>query len=129
MQSVRGWTERLKASGSKSETDRGMPIWRLFRDSERYLIDFATDFTVEGWEQFDTDQDAAYFGVWVNPQTLTTLTYAEGDWSVVQCSDKAAYNAEIQSMLDFYGEGFVAKAFDGNSWETLRQDRTAFLIA
>jgi hypothetical protein len=108
----------------------GNRIYRLFRPADRYLVDFDDHAGDEGWEQFDTDQDAHYFGVWVNPKLLLTLTYAEGDWALVECADTAHYNAEIQSAIDFYGEGFVAKTMDAaGNWTTYCQNRSVFLVA
>jgi hypothetical protein len=101
----------------------------MFFPSERYAVDFADDFTSEGWEQFDTDQDAHYFGVWVNKTKFLTLTYAEGDWTLVECPDAAHYNAEIEDAITFYGEGFIAKAYDMDGTKTIfRQEREKFLI-
>lgn len=108
--------------------DRGNAIHRFNASAQRYVIDFADDFKPDGWEQFDTDQDAGYFGVWVNRRQLLTLTYAEGDWSLVVCPDAEHYKAEVQSMIDFYGEGYVAKAIDAD-WQmtVFKQDRAGFL--
>jgi hypothetical protein len=110
--------------------ERGNQVYRMYYDSERYVVDFADEFHNEGWLQFDTDQDAAYFGVWVNPKERCTLTYAEGDWTVVDCPTIESYNAEIRDMIRFYGEGFILKAFDTTTgeMETVVQDRSEFLI-
>ena len=130
MKSVNDFCRQLMENAAQPVCDngRGNPIYRLFMPSERYLIDFADDFTAEGWEQFDTDQDANYFGVWVNPTTRQTLTYCEGDWSLVCCPDAASYNAEIQSCIDLYGEGFEFKTIDASGITEYRQDRSHFLI-
>ena len=66
-------------------------------------FDFAADFKSEGWKQYDTDQDAHYFGVWVNIDKLLTLTYAEGDWSLVVCATSETLQAELDDMAEFYG--------------------------
>jgi hypothetical protein len=94
-----------------SENDSGNTVVRSNADSlgvshERYVFDFDDDFRAAGWLQFDTNQDAWYFGVWVNPKTFQTLTYAEGDVTLVLCRDAEHYNAEIRDACDFYGEGF-----------------------
>ena len=47
-------------------------------DGNRYMFD-TTLSSNDGWEQFDTDQDAWYFGVWVNNSKGMTVTYCEGD--------------------------------------------------
>ena len=109
--------------------ERGNCVRRGFAPSERYVIDFADDFTSDGWKQFDTDQDAHYFGVWVNPTRRLTLTYAEGDWTLVECPTAYHYNSEIRDAIRFYGEGFIAKAFDADgSMTTYCQNRDEFLI-
>ena len=109
--------------------ERGNQVYQAWLSSSRYVIDFADDFKAEGWMQYDTDQDAEYFGVWVNKGKLMTLSYTEGDWYLVTCADAAHFNAEIASANAFYGEGFIAKAYDlqGNC-EVARQDRSEFLI-
>lgn len=89
-----------------STNEHGNTVVRRHRSTERYLFDFDDDFRAAGWKQFDTDQDAWYFGVWVNPKTFRTLSYAEGDVTLVVCQDAEHYNAEVKGMCDFYGEGF-----------------------
>lgn len=111
------------------ETNRqGHPMHRGFRSSERYVVDFAEDFAELGWQQFDTDQDASYFGVWVNPKTYQVMTYAEGDWSLDECGSPGHYNREIRAMIDFYGEGCIAKAIDADGVTVYRQDRQQFFV-
>jgi|GEM_PF-2579028 len=112
----------------------GRKIQRAFLDSyhneeERYVIDFADNRAKEGWLQFDTRQDAPYYGVWVNPIKLQTLNYAEGDWSLVTCDGKENYNREIQSMIDFHDEGKICTVITENGSSTVyRQDRNKFFI-
>lgn len=106
----------------------GNTLYDFSSHRNRYMIDLAEDFTSLGWKQFDTSQDAWYFGVWVNPQTYQTLSYAEGDISLVNCAGPIPYNREIQSMIDFYEEGFIAKSFDHDGETIYRQDRTTFFV-
>ena len=68
--------------------------------STRYAFDFHTP---EGWNQYDTDQDASYFGVWYNAQLRQTVTFAEGDWTWVQCQTPEGWDREVGAMSDFYG--------------------------
>ncbi len=97
---------------------------------DRYIVDFAEDYQQSGWQQFDTDRDAWYFGVWVNPKTLKTLSYVEGDIHLIVCDRPEAYNREIQSMIKYYDEGFIAKTIDSDTGEvtTYRQDRSRFIL-
>lgn len=109
---------------------QGNRVHSMFMPSERYAVDFAEDFVIEGWEQYDTDQDAPYFGCWVNCTKWLVLTYAEGDWSLTISDSREGYNAEIEAMNGFYGEGFIAKAINMEGQLTvLRQDREAFLVS
>lgn len=108
--------------------ERGNEIIRLYASTDRYVVDFADDFTSEGWMQFDTDQDAHYFGVWVNPSKLLKLSYAEGDWTLVVCPDAVHYNAEVEAACEFYGEGRIARVIDmdAKTITDYRQDRAEF---
>lgn len=46
-------------------------------DTNRYEFDHTL--IPEGFHQLDTEQDAYYYGVWVNPVELKMVEYAEGD--------------------------------------------------
>lgn len=122
---IEEWLRRKPAE----RTRLNHKIHRAFLQTHRYVVDFAEDFNTEGWQQFDTSQDAHYFGFWVNPVKLITLTYAEGDWSLVVCENIEQYNKEIQSAIDFYEEGFIAITYGDEGRTVYRQDRTKFLIA
>lgn len=121
-------------------TDRGITIDSNGNKVERFFDSSPDRCRYEwdgdpGWEQFDTDQDAWYFGVWVNKQTRQIRVYAEGDLTVTTCPTVAHFNAEIRRMCEpvwpegnGYGEGFIAKAIGPEGTTVLRQDRTMFLI-
>jgi hypothetical protein len=134
MKSVNNIAESIKQfADSPSVNDRGNTVYRgtAHFGCHRYLVDFADDFKAEGWLQFDTDQDASYFGVWVNPTSRRTLTYCEGDWTLVECPTSASYNAEIDDACQFYGEGFIFRAYELGRrprCDEYRQDRSQFLI-
>ena len=108
---------------------RGNQIERSWLSTERYRWDFDQKFTEAGWEQYDTNQDAWYFGVWVNKKLLQIQSYAEGDITLVKCPDVEHFNAEIKAMNEFHGEGFIAKTIDTDGkMTTFRQDRQKFFI-
>ena len=84
--------------------DRGTAIHDGFiENGDRYAFDFH-HCRADGWEQYDTDQDASYFGVWVNEAKRETFTYCEGDTSLVVCSSLDGYRAELLHMAGFYGK-------------------------
>jgi hypothetical protein len=69
----------------------------------------------EGYRQYDTDQDAWYFGVWYHSAARIVVTFAEGDATVVECATPEAWSAEVAAMAAFYGDpppAFVV--FDAN---------------
>ncbi len=109
---------------------RGNTVERHFiTNGERYIWDFDDKFNESGWEQYDTSQDAWYFGVWINKKLLQVQTYAEGDLTLIKCPDTEHFNAEIEAMNTFYEEGFIAKTIDKDGkMTTYRQDRSQFLI-
>ena len=69
----------------------------------RYVFDFNYFTRDTGWKQFDTNQDASYFGIWVHEEDWRIVTYAEGDLTEVICPDQEGFVLEIRSMEAFYG--------------------------
>lgn len=57
-----------------------------------------------GYRQYDTHQDAWYFGVWVHLTDWIVFTYAEGDRTLVQCLNRDAMRAELADMAQCYGD-------------------------
>ncbi len=43
--------------------ERGNTVFRSFHSTERYRFDFRLCTKEKGWTQYDTNQDAWYFGV------------------------------------------------------------------
>lgn len=83
-----------------------------------------------GFQQFDTSQDEACFGVWVSKEHLCTVTFAEGDVTVCMCRNREHYNAEIKDCIEYYKAGFICKTIDDKTGKmtTYVQDRKQFLI-
>ena len=71
-------------------------------DSDRYQYDNAL--LPRGFAQYDTEQDAWYFGCWVHVGKREIWTYAEGDLSVVRCPTVDSFRAELAHMAAFYGD-------------------------
>ena len=82
---------------------RGNAIYREHVGGDRYRFDFGLCSSEKGWQQWDTAQDASYFGVWVHVGMRKVCSFAEGDVTVVTCQDAEHFNAEIASMEAFYG--------------------------
>jgi hypothetical protein len=53
--------------GEPYTNERGNTVTNnFFLERDRYHYDFAVCTTDKGWAQYDTEQDAWYFGVWVH---------------------------------------------------------------
>ena len=104
-------------------------LYRMFLDSERYVIDFDPDFTKLGWKQFDTDQDAPYYGVWVNKKERMYLNYAEGDWTLRISPSDELFNKDIKELCEFHKPAKFASSItrDGELTQYF-QDRKKFFI-
>jgi hypothetical protein len=88
----------------------------------RYFYDFGV---LQSWQQFDTKQDASYFGVWVNIAERKTFTYCEGDRTLVECPDDDHLKAELDDMVRFYGApppAFIAFEQDKTTGKWTRTD-------
>ena len=57
----------------------------------------------EGWKRYDTDQDAWYYGVWVNFETRQSFSYCEGDTALTTCPDEDHFRLELKQLEDFHG--------------------------
>ena len=83
--------------------ERGNTVKSYFTSiGSRYVFDFKYCARDTGWKQFDTIQDASYFGIWVHEEERRIITYAEGDLTEVICLDQEGFTAEIRSMEEFY---------------------------
>ena len=65
---------------------------------DRYVFDFDTCTTHNGFAQVDTEQDAWYYGTWANPFTRQIVSYCEGDVTVQQCESPQEFVAEIRKI-------------------------------
>jgi len=83
--------------------EHGNHIYDASVSWDRYKYDFNLCSPNEGWSQYDTDQDAWYFGVWVNLQERLIVTFAEGDEIICYCPTSEGFKAELKAMSDFYG--------------------------
>ena len=111
---IKSWVALIEKSSKECQEDQSWraprikdehrTIYGMFFPTERYIIDFAEDYHEGGWQQFDTYQDAPYFGVWNSEKLMMVLTYAEGDWSLVKCDNEAAYNKEMEDVENFYNK-------------------------
>lgn len=57
----------------------------------------------EGWKHYSTYEDAWYFSVRFNPNSLEIMTYAEQDVMLVICESEDQFKCELKAMASFYG--------------------------
>ena len=109
--------------------DADRMVWYGFiAFGDRYYFDNLLT-AADGWMQYDTSQDAWYFGVWVNPKTLQVVTYAEGDVTLEQATSPEAFNRIIDKMNDFYEPAPWAISIDADGSRTdYYQDRSIFKV-
>lgn len=95
---------------------RGNTVKTWSADADRYQYDVRCT-EAKGWCQYDTENDAWYFGVWVHVAKRLVVTYAEGDVSCVHCTSPESLQAELASMAEFYGDpppAAIAIDWDGS---------------
>jgi hypothetical protein len=67
--------------------------------ADRYAMDWAH--CAGDWYQFDTTEDASYYGQWCNPVLRLAISFIEGDIYVIECPTADSYRAEIEAMEEF----------------------------
>lgn len=87
---------------------------RSYVIDDRYAFDWSVCTYAKGWAQVDTYQDASYFGIWTNPEQRMTVTYAEGDVSVVIATNDADYRASVVELLRVYTQAEQTAMIDAN---------------
>lgn len=93
-------------------------------DGDRYAFDAAL--LKQGWTQYDTEQDAWYFGVWVHLEEMMIFTYCEGDLILVKCPTKENLKAELDDAERLYGNpppAFTAIDIDSGAVTKFYQKR------
>ena len=83
-----------------------MKTTREFAPADRYTYDFGVCSYAKGFAQFDSPQDASYYGMWCSPTRRMIVSYCEGDVTMheaetdqefVEALDKiSAWNVEHQ---------------------------------
>lgn len=75
-------------------------------EGERYDFDFGVCGYDKGYAQIDTEQDASYYGNWINPTERKAVCFAEGDLVTLEFDDDAEMIAWVQRFKDHDGLGF-----------------------
>ena len=73
-------------------------------NADRYQFDFGACSYGNGWAQFDTKQDASYFGTWVHATRFLIFNYCEGDTTLTKCDDEDDFKIELRRLVDWNRE-------------------------
>jgi hypothetical protein len=92
-----------RATGEITDTETETKYHYFRFNCERYEYDFDRCPPREGWQQYDTSQDAHYFGVWVHVGRQIIVTYAEGDEYVQVYKTREAFKEALDALGKFYG--------------------------
>ena len=84
----------------------------FYNDIDRYMFDFDLCSAKKGFAQVDTEQDAWYHGIWVNPQTRTIISYAEGDVTEQIAESEGEFVAAIRRLKEIYKEVVIDPGFN-----------------
>jgi hypothetical protein len=79
---------------------------------DRYKFDLELCPASRGWAQWDTTQDASYYGTWVNPFRLTIVNFAEGDVTITRCETEAEFKDEARKLADWARNAQMKPAID-----------------
>ncbi len=93
---------RLKENGCEVYSDENAKAklmeWGYpYMSGSRYPFDTG----LKGWEQFDTWQDAPYYGIWTSVDRMATVSYTEGDVYLVVAPSPGAFRDEVRSLWDW----------------------------
>ena len=120
--------DALLAEAAASSDEKGHQTRQIFLSGERYLFDARLDLSDGAWAQLDTEDDASYFGIWVNKTARRILLFAEGDLSFTQCADAASYDAQMAAICSFHEASPSFVAITDDAVTAYYQDRSEFFI-
>lgn len=66
---------------------------------DRYVFDWGDCSTQNGFAQFDTRQDASYYGTWVSPRERKIVNFAEGDVSIETADSDEEFTAAVRKLV------------------------------
>ena len=94
--------------------------------TDRYEFDFGECSCSNGFAQFDTRQDASYFGTWVNPTTRQVVSYTEGDVAHRTAETDAEFVEYVRELADWNKEAGYWLGIDPGIGEKGDRLRAAF---
>ncbi|WP_236664237.1 hypothetical protein [Aeromonas hydrophila] len=83
----------------------GCRIDRGSHQADRYYYD--RTLLVQGWQQYDSEEDAWFFGIWSDTEKLEAFTYAEGDTNHVIAQNVETFRAELARLYQYYPQALA----------------------
>ena len=74
-----------------------MKLTRGFKNADRYVFDFDI---CRGWQQWDHESDASYYGNWLNIDKLASISYVEGDICKREFEDIAEFAEYVKKEFE-----------------------------
>ena len=96
--------------GGSTADENGQTVtrgWMVHSDRSRF--DHVLCRRGDGWEQYDTPQDASYYGVWVHPPERLIATYTERDWTLTECASSAVFWVALEDLARFHRRAGVTR--------------------
>jgi len=100
----------------------GCRIDRGSHQADRYYYD--RTLLAQGWQQYDTEEDGWYFGIWINTEKLETFTYAEGDTNHVIAPNVEAFRAELARLYQCHPQAPAFISIDPEAGTVTRHFET-----
>lgn len=90
--------------------------------TDRYEFDFRCSYE-NGFAQFDTKQDASYFGTWVSPLERKIVSYCEGDLTIQRYDEDEEFIAALRELVRWNEErGYGPARIDPGFSEKMKAD-------
>ena len=112
---------------STEESENGTVRRTFVMGISRYTFDGWVCTKARGWTQYDTDQDASYFGIWVHRDNLEVVTFAEDDLTYFKARDAEAFALEIEGMNAFYTPAPAFTTIDADGRLTRHYDEEGLM--
>lgn len=94
---------------------------KFIENCDRYVFDFGPCSPKNGFAQIDTEEDASYYGNWVNPTTLKIVSYVEGDVYIHKAETPEELVAELRKIKASHDErGYKFKGIDDMMDDAIR---------
>ena len=83
----------------------------------------------KGYCSIDTRQDSSYFCNWVNVETLSCITYCEGDYTETTGDNKKEFKEYLLNIIKWYQERREFLGIDPELNEKKRDNLISFGLA